>query len=196
MQPVPDNHPITTNILLNALDTMQMPSLLKRGLLGLTQNKVGRHRADDDVDDLAHLVHAPTTILVRFMAAVPELLMPLTFPSPREFLQMLTAALPEPPELRMVSIHLGLEQSAASRWHREENKRPYTAVQVLMALITVDPDRIVQRWQTVMGLAVKEAALRGIDLDTAGGWGKRRQRWIRRANKPTISEPEYEPHLH
>ena len=180
---LPQDFPITTGTLLTSLKVLQLPSLLKRGMLGLTQQKTGRFRADQDIDDMARLVYAPTAILLRFIATTPDLALPLIFPTPREFLKTLMSAFPTEPDLQEISLPLGLEKSAASRWKRGLNSRPYTAAQVLMALITADPDRIAERWQIVTRMATLEAELRGIDLATAGSWGDRPQAWIPRLNK-------------
>lgn len=186
---ISQHHPVTADVLLAFLRSMQLPSLLKRGILGLTPNKTGRHRLDEASENMARLIYPPTAILVRLIATTPDLVLPLTFPSPTRFLKVMSEALAEPPDLRTISLNLGLEQSAASRWHRGENQRPYPPVQALMALITAGSERIAERWRTVTYLAELEATLRGIDIDLAGTWGDRPQNWIPRPTVPTLPGP-------
>ena len=176
---IPADRPVTADILLSVIDNLPLPSPIKFGIFGLSQNAVGRLRADSGVEGLAHLVTPPRAILARFLATDQDLVLPLAFPTVSEFVDHLDAVLPAPADLRTIALTLGREESAASRWSRGENLSAYPAIRTMMALVSIDPTKTKRRWELLSRMANREARLRGIEsLDKAGSWGAKIQPWL------------------
>ncbi|RAU22181.1 hypothetical protein CU669_08565 [Paramagnetospirillum kuznetsovii] len=176
---IPADRPVTADILLSAIDNLPLPSPIKFGIFGLSQNAVGRLRADCGVEGLGHLVTPPRAILARLLATDQNLVLPLAFPTVSEFVDHLDAVLPAPPDLRTIALMLGREESAASRWSRGENLSAYPAIRTMMALVSIDPAQTNRRWELLSRMANREARLRGIEsLDKAGSWGAKIQPWL------------------
>ena len=177
---VPTDFPVTTDVLLNVIDSLRLPSPLRLALFGLDENARSKLKADStSMPGMAHLVDAPRALLARLLTSLEDLFIPTTFPTIPEFIDRLRDAFPDPIEFHEIGPYLGREKSSASRWYCGKNQTAYPAVMALMALVTANPGETRRRWEALREIAILEAELRcRSPFDGEESWGPKLQPWI------------------
>ena len=177
---IPTDFPVTTDILLDTIDSLHLPSPLRLALFGLDENARSNLKADStSMPGMAHLVDAPRALLARFLTSLEGLFIPTSFPTVKEFIDKLRDAFPDLIEFENIGPYLGREKSSASRWYSGKNQTAYPAVMALMALVTANPSETRRRWEALREIAILEAGLRcRAPFDGEQSWGPKLQPWI------------------
>lgn len=202
--PLPSNRPIRTTdavsfvkpgvgSLHKTLEAMHLLGMSPGGWTALMKDSKRRDPA---------LLQPTLAVLLRWMAKHPRATMPaLASASPVELRRILVEA-GEAITMRDLAIALGAEESAGSRWHRQNDYSPAIRRACALLIAPDTPGETVRRWNAWVQCARLEMRVRRLGNDVCeistwypaglvtvplprGSAGQRRNRAVRRAARRT-----------